>query len=66
MVKKSINATYYLDEGSVNINVRKDRYITSHTTSVRINNSSSSGGIGGSSISRGSSGISHGGGGRRL
>ena len=71
MVKKSINATYYLRNGSVIINTRNDRFITTHTSSVRINDDSSSSGgsrgrVGGSSISRGSSGRSHGGGGRRL
>ena len=68
MVKKSINATYYLKDGSVVINTRNDRFITTHTSSVRINDSSSSGGgrVGGSSTSRGGSGRSHGGGGRRL
>lgn len=62
MVKKSIDAKYYLKAGSVIINSRNDRFITTHTSSVRINDSSS----GGSSISSGSSGRSHGGGGRRL
>lgn len=69
MVKKSMNAKYYLKEGSVVITSRNDRFITTHTTSVRINDSSSSssgGRVGGSSVSRGSSGRSHGGGGRRL
>lgn len=69
MVKKSMTAKYYIKEGSILINTRQDRFITTHTTSVRINDSSSSGGsgrVGGSSISRGSSGRSHGGGGRRL
>ena len=68
MVRKSINASYYLKEDSVIINSRSDRFITTHTSSVRINDSSSSSGgrVGGSSVSRGSSGRSHGGGGRRL
>lgn len=68
MIKKSTNAAYYLKEGSVLISTRNDRFITTHTTSVRINDSSSSSGgrVGGSSVSRGSSGRSHGGGGRRL
>lgn len=68
MVRKSMNAKYYLKEGSVVINSRNDRFVTTHTSSVRINDSSSSSGgkVGGSSISRGSSGRSHGGGGRRL
>ena len=68
MIKKSIDATYYLQDGSIIINTRNDRFVTTHTTSVRINDSSTSsrGRIGGSSVSRGSSGRSHGGGGRRL
>ena len=69
MVKKSINAGHYLNKDSIIINTRNERFITTHTSSVRINDSSSSGSsgrIGGSSISRGSSGRSHGGGGRRL
>lgn len=67
MVKKSTNAAYYIKDGSVVITSRNDKFITTHTTSVRISDSQSSGGrVGGSSVSRGSSGISHGGGGRRL
>lgn len=67
MVRKSVNANYYLKDGSLVIKSRNDMFVTTHTTSVRINDNSSSGGhSGGSSISRGSSGISHGGGGRRL
>lgn len=68
MVKKGTNAIYYLKDGSVIINTRSDRFITTHTSSVRMSDSSSSGGgrVGGSSTSRGSSGTSHGGGGRRL
>lgn len=68
MIKKSVNASYYVKEGSVIINTRNDRFITTHTSSVRINDSSSGSGgrVGGSSVSRGSSGRSHGGGGRRL
>lgn len=68
MVKKSTNAHYYIKNGSIVINNRSDRFVTTHTSSVRINDSSSSSGgrVGGSSVSRGSSGRSHGGGGRRL
>ena len=68
MVKKSTVAHIYLLKDSVTINKRDDRFITTHTTSVRINDTSSSGGSygGGSSIHRSSSGRSHGGGGRRL
>ena len=63
MVKKSSTASIYLLKDSVVINKRSDRFITTHTTSVRINDSSSSGG---SSTHSGSSGVSHGGGGRSL
>ena len=67
MVRKHVNANFYINENSLNITTRSDKFITTHTTSVRINDSSSSGGrIGGSSVSRGSSGVSHGGGGRSL
>jgi len=67
MVRKSVNANYYLKDGSLKIKSRNDMFVTTHTTSVRINDDSSSRGhSGGSSISRGSSGVSHGGGGRRL
>ena len=64
MVKLATNATQYLVDGSVVISKRSDQFITTHTTSYRINTSSSS--SGGSSIHRSSSGRSHGGGGRRL
>lgn len=64
MVRKSVNANEYLKKDSVVINNRSDKFITTHTTSVRINDSSSGGRVGGSSTSRGSSGVSHGGGGR--
>ena len=63
MVKAATSASAYLVNGSVVINKRSDRFITTHTTSVRIDTSSSSGG---SSTHRSSSGRSHGGGGRRL
>lgn len=68
MIKKSVNANYYLNDNSLMINQKIDKFITTHTSSVRINSDSSSGSghVGGSSVSRGSSGISHGGGGRRL
>ena len=69
MIRKSTNATYYLKKDSVVINIKDSRFLTTHTSSVRINDTSSSGGsgrVGGSSVSRGSSGRSHGGGGRRL
>ena len=44
MVKVATHATQYLVKNSVVINKRSDRFITTHTTSVRINDSSSSGG----------------------
>lgn len=65
MVRKSVNANYYLDTDSLIINNRSDRFITTHTSSVRLSSSSSSSG-GGSSTHHSSSGVSHGGGGRRL
>lgn len=61
MVKKATSATAYLNESAVNITRREDRFITTHTTRVRMSSSS-----GGSSRHRGSSGRSHGGGGRRI
>ena len=48
---------------STKITERKDQFVTTHTTSVRINTSS---GSSGSSTHTGSSGVSHGGGGRSL
>lgn len=67
MVRKATSADVYLIKSTINITNRLDRFLTTHTTSVRINDtSSSSGHVGGSSVSRGSSGISHGGGGRRM
>ena len=65
MVKKALNANYYILKDSININDKSDKFITTHTTSVRINTESSSGFSGGSSVSRGSSGTMHGGGGGR-
>ena len=65
MVKKATEANVYMNKDNININERQDQFITTHTTSVRINTSSGgSGRIGGSSTHHGSSGISHGGGGR--
>ena len=68
MVKNSIVASEYLVKDSVVINKRSDRFVTTHTTSVRISDSGSSYSGGGSmsSTHRSSSGRSHGGGGRRL
>ena len=65
MVKKALEANTYMNKESASITERSDQFITTHTTSVRINtNSGGSGRIGGSSTHHGSSGISHGGGGR--
>lgn len=65
MVKKALDANVYLNNETANITDRNDQFVTTHTTSVRINTSSSgSGRVGGSSIHRSSSGRSHGGGGR--
>ena len=61
MVKIATEANTYMDKDSAKITERNDQFVTTHTTSVRINTSS---GSGGSSTHTGSSGISHGGGGR--
>ena len=67
MIRKASNANLYIQSGNTHITTRNDRFLTTHTTSVRITDSTShSSGGGGSSISHGSSGISHGGGGRRF
>lgn len=63
MVREATDANTYVDKDNVKITERNDQFITTHTTRVRIN-TSSGGGIGGSSTHSGSSGISHGGGGR--
>lgn len=65
-IKASTTASEYLKKDSLIINIRNDRFITTHTTSVRINDSSSSGTSSRSTTHRSSSGRSHGGGGRRL
>lgn len=65
MVKKAVEANTYMNKESASITERSDQFITTHTTSVRINTESSgSGRVGGSSTHHGSSGVSHGGGGR--
>lgn len=61
MIKKATEANVYMDKNSSKITERSDQFLTTHTTSVRINTSS---GGGGSSTHIGSSGVSHGGGGR--
>ncbi len=67
MIKKSVNANYYIDKKDFKITKKSDVFLTTHTTSVRINTqATSSGGGGGSSIHHSSSGRIHGGGGRKL
>ena len=72
MVRKATKASEYLDKNTINFTRVEDRFISTHTTTTRIpksNSGSSSGSVGrsgGTTISRGSSGRSHGGGGRRL
>lgn len=64
MVKKAHKAGEYLDQNSVNITKREDTFLRSHTTSYTVSSSSSGHGGGGHSFHSGSSGFSHGGGGR--
>lgn len=59
-VHKASQAGMYLDKNSVKITDRRDMFLTTYTSKVKIETSSS----GGSSIHSGSSGGSHGGGGR--
>ncbi len=70
MVEKASGAKEYLNSKTVNISLKQDNFIYTHTTKTLIprdsGGSSFGGGGGGSSISHGSSGISHGGGGGRL
>ena len=63
MIAQETKANEYLDRNSINYSIRKDNFITSHTTSYVVSSSSSSGGGGGGSFS-GSSGGGHSGGGR--
>ncbi len=63
MIAQETKANEYLDRNSINYSIRKDNFITSHTTSYVVSSSSSSGGGGGVS-SGGSSGGGHSGGGR--
>ena len=67
-VHKATDAQLYLDSTSTRITGRRDTFVGTHTSRVRrpTETSSSGGRVGGSSISRGSSGISHGGRGGRL
>lgn len=65
MVKKAYEASEYLKKGSVDINNRKNQFITSTISSYKISSDSgSSGGGGGFSSHMGSSGGGHTGGGR--
>lgn len=61
MVKKATTAAAYLNKDDTNITAKEDRFVTTHVTRVPINTGSS-----GSSTHRGSSGVSHGGGGRHV
>lgn len=65
MVKKAITASEYLDKSSLVFTNRQDKFLTTHTSRVKIE-TNSGGRSGGSSTHRSSSGRSHGGGGRRL
>lgn len=69
MVMKASEATEYLNKGSVKLSERKDKFITSHTSSHTISSDSGGGGSfgggGGFSSSIGSSGGGHSSGGGR-
>jgi len=62
MVRKATTAAAYLNKDNINILSKEDRFVTTHITRVPISTGSS----GGSSTHRGSSGVSHGGGGRHV
>ena len=69
MIHKAENANPYIIKDRIRITSRSDQFVSTHTSKVliRLQNSSSGGGhhsVGGSTVHRGSSGISHGGGGR--
>ena len=67
LVRKAHDAKEYMEKDNARVLKVQDRFITSHTSRVRINTDSSSGssfGGGSSSTHRSSSGRSHGGGGR--
>lgn len=64
MIIKAANANDYLDRGSINYKNKEDRFISTHTSRVRISSDSSGGGGGGHS-SFGSSGGGHSSGGGR-
>lgn len=62
--KRAREAAHYLENGSIRITLRNDRFLRSTMTKTRIDNDSGSGGGGGgSSVHTSSSGASHGGGG---
>lgn len=65
MIMRASSATEYLDKNSFLINERKDKYITSHTSSYTISSSSSGSSGGGFSSHSGSSGGGHSSGGGR-
>ena len=66
MVHKATNADLYLNKESISITNRKDQFLTTSTTRVRITSSSSGGGRAGGSSFHSSGGGFHGGGGRSL
>jgi len=66
VVKKATEAKNYLIRGSLSLTQSSDRFVNSHTSTIYVPKTSSSGGSGGSSTHRGSSGRSHGGGSRRF
>ena len=68
-IKLATNANAYINNENIKFNPRVDKFISTHTSTVRINSgggSSRGGRSGGSSTSFGSSGRSHGGGGRKF
>ena len=60
-VKWQQNATNYMREGSMRLNVNRDQFMYANTTSRRIETNRSGGHGGGSSTHVGSSGVTHGG-----
>ena len=64
MVHKATNADLYINKDSINITNRKDQFLTTATTRVRLSSSSSGGGHAGGSSFHSSGGGFHGGGGR--
>ena len=66
MIHKATNADLYLNKESISITNRKDQFLTTSTTRVRITSSSSGRGHAGGSSFHSSGGGFHGGGGRSL